>query len=114
MMYDLFNRLQSTRGRVIKDRQIAVLKILLEVDRIDWHQLLAKVAGDYKGMANVPKTLNRDMSRLLDLGAIEIKKVGERKWTVAIRPQWPQEITESDFFEKIRKIPNGKTYRFLP
>ncbi len=114
MMYDLFNRLQSTRKRVIKDRQIAVLKVLLEVDKIDWYQLVEKVAIHYKGMANVSKTLTRDMASLAELGAISIRKVGEKKWDVAIRPQWPQEITESDFFEKIRKMPKSKTYPFLP
>lgn len=114
MMYDLFNRLQSTRKRVIKDRQIALLKILLEVEKIDWYQFIEKAGAHYKNVAHVGKTLNRDIGSLIQLGAIEIRKVGERKWDVSIRLQWPQEITESDFFEKIRKMPKGKTYQFLP
>ncbi|MGH6932814.1 MAG: Fic family protein, partial [Dongiaceae bacterium] len=39
MMYDLFNRLKSTRRRVIAERQIEILKILLDVDSIDHNEL---------------------------------------------------------------------------
>ncbi len=45
MMYDLFNRLQSTRRRDIKDRQIAVLKLSLGVDKIDYRSQRAE-AGE--------------------------------------------------------------------
>ena len=114
MMYDLFNRLESTRKRVIKDRQVELLKMLLEVEKLDWHQFIEKAKVHYKNMANVNKTIGRDIRSLVQLGAIEIKKIAENKWEVGIRPQWPQEITESDFFEKIKKIPRGKTYPFLP
>jgi len=114
MMYDLFNRLQSKRKRVIKDRQIAILKVLLDVDKMDWYQFIAKVRGHYQGMASGEKALTRDIVSLLQLGTIAVSEVGEKRWEVGIRPQWPQEITESDFFEKTRKMPKGKTYPFLP
>ena len=113
-MYDLFNRLESTRKRVIKDRQIELLKVLLEVEKIDWTQFYQKVTVVYKNTASMSKTIGRDLNSLLQLGAIDIKKVGEGKWEIAIRPQWPQEITESDFFDKIKKMPKGKSYPFLP
>jgi len=113
MMYDLFNRLESTRKRVIKDRQIALLKILLEVDKLDWYEFLDKAKVHYKKMANFGKTFSRDINSLVQLGAIHIRKVAEKKWEVAIRPQWPQEITATDFFDKIKKMPKGKTYQFL-
>ena len=114
MMYDLFNRLESKRKRVIRDRQIALLKILLEVEKMDWAQFIEKARGHYRSMASVDKALGRDILSLVQLGAIEVNQVGEKKWEVGIRPQWPQEITESAFFEKTRKMPTGKTYPFLP
>jgi len=114
MMYDLFNRLESKRKRVIRDRQIALLKILLEVEKMDWAQFIEKARGHYRSMASVDKALGRDILSLVQLGAIEVNQVGEKKWEVGIRPQWPQEITESAFFEKTRKMPKGKTYPFLP
>lgn len=114
MMYDLFNRLESTRKRVIKDRQIELLKVLLEVEKMDWSQFYQKVTVVYKNTPSMSKTIGRDLNSLLQLGAIEIKKIEEGKWDIAIRPQWPQEITESDFFDKIKKMPKGKSYPFLP
>ncbi len=114
MMYDLFNRLQSTRKRVIKDRQIELLKVLLEVDKMDWHQFTERVSANYKSLKSQSKIYLSDVASLYGLGAIQIARVAENKWEISIRPQWPQEITESEFFEKIKKMPKGKTYNFLP
>jgi len=113
MMYNLFNRLVSTRKRVIQDRQLEILKILLTVDKMDWFELLDKTKSHYN-VQNYGKMVTRDMASLQQLGAISVTKVAEAKWNIAIRPQWPQEITESDFFQKVAKMPKGKTYKFLP
>ncbi len=114
MMYDLFNRLQSTRKRVIKDRQIEILKMLLEVDKIDWQQFAVRMTVHYRNMKSPGKTFLRDIASLDKLGAIRITKVAEKKWDIAINSKWPQEITESDFFETLKNMPKGKTYKFLP
>jgi hypothetical protein len=114
MMYDLFNRLITKRQRVIKDRQIEVLKMLLSADFIDWHELFQKSTAVYSGIKNPGKAFQRDMANLRNLGAISIERVGEKKWRVAVRLEWPTEITESTFFEKIKQMPKGKTYGFLP
>ena len=113
MMYDLFNRLESTRTRVIKNRQIEILKTLLDVEKIDWHELTQKMRPHYANVANFGRTIIRDVNGFNQLGAINVTKVSENKWDISIRPQWPQEITESDFFERVRKLPKGKTYGFL-
>lgn len=113
MMYDLFNRLESTRKRVIKNRQIEILKALLEVEFIDWHELTQKMRPLYADVTNFGRTIIRDVNGLNQLGAINVNKVAENKWEISIRPQWPQEITESAFFEKVNKLPKGKTYGFL-
>lgn len=114
MMYNLFNRLQTTRRRVIKDRQIEILKLLLDVDYMEWHELIERVQPHYGKVANFGKVLARDMASLRQLGTIEVKKVGERRWNISVRLEWPSEITESTFFEKISSMPKGKTYKFLP
>lgn len=113
LMYDLFNRLETTRKRVIRDRQIEILKLLLEVDTIDWYQMVGKVKPYYGNLKNLGKTLLRDVSSLIDLGAIKIQKVEENRWNVSLRPEWPSEITESEFFKIIKNLPKGKTYTFL-
>ena len=113
MMYDLFNRLETTRKRVIKDRQLAILNILLEYDKIDWHLLIDKARPHYSKLKNFGKTIIRDMGDLHALGAISIVSVGENKWEIGVRLEWPQEITESRFFEVLKKLPRGKTFKFL-
>jgi hypothetical protein len=50
----------------------------------------------------------------MNLGAIRIEKVAENQWNVSVRLEWPSEITESEFFEKIKHMPKGKTFPFLP
>lgn len=114
MMYDLFNRLQSKRKRVIRDRQLAILKALLETDAMDWQQFLDRTEVHYNSLANGRKALARDLGSLLTLNAIWFKRISEHKWEIGARLEWPQEITESDFFEKIKKMPRGKSYPFLP
>jgi cell filamentation protein, protein adenylyltransferase len=113
MMFDLFNRLENTRKRVIKNRQIEILKVLLGVDEIDFHELAQKVQVHYGGKSHFGKAFIRDMSGLIELRAIKIDKVADHKWNIAIRLEWPSEITDSDFFEKIRNMPKGKMYKFL-
>jgi len=113
LMYNLFNRLESTRKRVIKDRQIEILKILLDTDQIDWHELRQRVKPLYKNPATFDRTIIRDVTGLIQLGAIGAKRLSENKVQISLRPQWPQEITEGDFFETVSKLPKGKTYTFL-
>jgi len=49
-MSDLFNRLETTKKRVIAQRQVQLLKILLEVDEINLLDLHKKTASDYKNL----------------------------------------------------------------
>jgi hypothetical protein len=81
---------------------------------VDWHELLQKSNAIYAGVKNPVKAFQRDMSNLLNLGAIRIERVGEKKWKVSVRLEWPSEITESAFFHKIKQMPKGKTCGFLP
>lgn len=111
-MFDLFNRLASPRKRVIHDRQLKILKILLEVDTIDWLALKDRIHPTYASMKAAEKTISRDMRGLLNLGAITVTKRGPFH-DIAIDPTWPQRITESQFFQQIRQMPKGKTYSFL-
>jgi Fic family protein len=114
MMYDLFNRLATKRQRVIKDRQIELLKSLLSVESIDWHDFVSKSTLLYHQLKTPTQALERDVLNLLNLGAVRIDKVSEGKWKIAVRLEWPSEITESAFFQKIKEKPKGKTYKFLP
>ncbi len=113
MMYELFNKLESPKKRVIKNRQIEILKLLLEVREMDWHDLRRKMEPHYSNRANFQRTIVRDVKGLQQLGALEIKQISKGKLSINARLQWPQEITESDFFAKVNMLPKGKTHSFL-
>ncbi len=113
LMFDLFYRLRSPRQRVIAERQINILKILLGRDYIEWEQLRELLAPLYGALKNSVKAMIRDMNNLLDLGAIKLERIEERRLRFSIRLEWPTEITETEFFEKIRKLPKAKSHSFL-
>jgi hypothetical protein len=109
----LFNRLETTRKRVIKDRQLEILKLLLEMDQLGWQEFVAKIRPHYTKVKSFEKALVRDLSSLRELGTISLDKVGKDRLVLSIRLAWPSEISESEFFEKIQALPKAKTFRFL-
>jgi Fic family protein len=113
-MYSLFNRLETKRKRVIGERQIEILKILLgeespqSLDFIRAKQLYASIkdpAGAFM----------RDFAQLKSIRAIELlgdpTNLGAMK--VSINLDWPQEIDEGEFLRRMNALPKGKTFKFL-
>src|SRR5208283_4526138 len=98
-MYSLFNRLETKRKRVIGERQIKVLKVLLEVETISTAKLSDRVAGDYASRKNSFGALLRDLAQLRTLRAITIEQTDSHllDWLVSICLDWPQQIDESEF-----------------
>jgi hypothetical protein len=111
MMYDLFNRLQSKRTRVIKDRQIELLKMLLEVEKIDCYQFLDRAKVHYKHVANFSKTLGRDIGSLVQLGASEINKVGDKNGTSVSGRSGLKKSRSPTFLEKSKRCPRARLIR---
>jgi Fic family protein len=50
LMYDLFNRLKSPRRRVIAQRQIEVLKLLLAVESAQWPRVIEQLQPIYRDL----------------------------------------------------------------
>lgn len=113
MMYDLFNRLRTKRKRIIAMRQMAILKLLLEVDSLDANQIYEKTEELYKKLKNPVKALSRDLLGLAELRAVDATKDPRDRYNFRVRLEWPTEITETDFFDRIKKLPKAKTYQFL-
>jgi len=113
LMYDLFNLLRTPRQRVIAQRQIVILKILLGVESIEWRELMKQLMPTYRRLKNAIKAMVRDVNNLSNLGAITVEEFGERQFRLKVRLEWPTEITETAFFEKLRKLPKAKSHSFL-
>ncbi len=110
-MYDLFDRLQSPRKRVLAERQVQILKLLLKKDR-KWSEVYDRTREHYTSLKNPTRALDRDLSSLLHLRAIELS--GEETDPVfSIRLDWPGEISETEFFARVKELPRAKTHRFL-
>jgi Fic family protein len=112
MMFDLFNRLQGTRKRVIADRQIALLKIMLEVESAEFGELMKKSEPYYAHVEPI-KAFVRDVQGLIFLRALTVEPRDREPLTFHINLDWPQQITESQFFDTIKRMPKAKTHSFL-
>jgi Fic family protein len=112
-MYHLFNRLKTPRRRVIAQRQIEILKLLLESDDgMALTRLVQRLEGHYAALKNPRKAVVRDLVDLIELDAVSAEKL-ESDVNLAVRLEWPSMMTESAFFERIKQLPKAKTHAFL-
>lgn len=118
--HELFDRLITSRKRVIAKRQLAILNLILERGP----QLHRDLFGLFKHMykVNEPWTAYvRDLIALSEIGAIlltytpeEAKKEAKlRNVTLDVNLKWPTEITETEFFDRTRSMPRSKSLRYL-
>jgi len=111
LMYDLFNRLMSPRKRVIADRQIAILNLLLE-DEMELGRLMDLTHRHYSNLKNPSTAMVRDLNALLGLRAIWYRHEAG-KYTFFVRLEWPSELSETELFMRIERMPTAKTHSFL-
>ncbi len=114
VMYDLFTRLESKKKRVIAERQIEILKLLLREDSVTLEQLVKTNIHRYSSLKSPEKALIRDLSQLMNLKAISLRRDDKKAIWVDLRLEWPTEITETDFFERVKSFPKAKTSPLLP
>lgn len=114
VMYRLFNRLQTPKKRVIAERQIEVLKILLEKEEIGLDELITQTKNIYERSLRTPRKAQiRDLSHLIALGAIIAEKQKGDTVVIKINLEWSTTITETAFFEAVKNLPEAKTNPFL-
>jgi Fic family protein len=114
MAYNLFNRLHKRRGkRVIAERQLQILKILLNADEeLTLEEIIEKAEIHYEKLSSPTKALIRDLNHLIGLDAIKFTK-SEGEFFFEVILDWPTRITETEFFQKIKDLPKGKVHSFL-
>jgi Fic family protein len=113
LMLDLFHRLRTPRKRVIGLRQVEILNILLDSDGMALETLAAKTASTYKELKNPRMAIIRDLNDLIGLGTIRYEEPSSGDYRLFVRLEWPTEITETEFFGKLKNLPKGKTHTFL-
>jgi Fic family protein len=110
MMMDLFERMESPRKRVIRQRQVKILNILLEGDQ-ELRRLIDRTDGLYRGLKNPTRALQRDINDLFVLGTIEANRAGDT-WIFSAKLDWPTLMTDTEFFKKAKGLPHSKTNIF--
>jgi Fic family protein len=112
-MADLFGRLRSPRKRVMSARHVQILNLLLDTGEISLADISDRTRQFYS-VKNPGKALARDLSYLIRLGALDVKKLPEEKgFLFSINLDWPTQITETEFFRRVKDMPKGKVYGFL-
>jgi len=110
---DLFGRLVSPRKRVISSRHVQLLNLLLDMEEMTLAELSAKTRHFYE-VKNPYKALVRDLNYLIRLQAVRVKPLAEEKgFLLSINLEWPTQITETEFFRRVKEMPKGKVYGFL-
>lgn len=111
VMYNLFIRLQSSRRRVIAERQVEILKVLLDSSQV-LEKLHKKVHHLYRNLSNPTKAFYRDLNILITLKAVSYTK-NQDVYNMFVRLEWATEITESEFFKQSKELPKAKSHSFL-
>ena len=112
-MNDLFGRLQSPRKRVMSSRHVQILNLLLDEEEISLEDIIKKTSHLYT-VKNPRKALIRDLGYLLELKAMQTRRPEEVQGVMlSINLDWPMQITETEFFRRIKEMPKGKVYGFL-
>ncbi len=115
-MTDLFGRLKSPRKRVMTERQVKILNLLLDEGEMDF-TLLYDRAESFYAVKNWHKALARDLHYLQSLGAVRTRAEGNPSTIfdlfIAINLDWPTQITETEFFARAKQLPKGKVHGFL-
>jgi len=110
---DLFGRLKSPRRRVMTERQVHLLNMLLERGEMPLPEL-SKLSAPIYHMEHPHKALSRDLGYLLSIKAIAtLGMTGNNEPRLAINLDWPTQITETEFFKKTKELPKSKIYPFL-
>lgn len=113
---ELFARLESSRKRVIVKRQLQLLNHLLVQDGgVNWATLVPEVRGRYESRKHPVAALQRDVTRLADLGAVSINSVRDARGSgihISVNLDWPSTITATEFFERLKTLPRSKSRSF--
>lgn len=109
VMGRLYGRLASTRKRALAKRQVAVLEKLLEYERpVQFEALFKEIWPHYRDLKAIGAAIARDLIQLESLKAIQIS--GESgAHIINVRLAWATEITETQFYRDIEKLPEART-----
>ncbi len=110
---DLFGRLRSPRKRIMSNRHVQLLNLLLDEEEMPFAELTKRTRHFYS-LKNPHKALIRDLGYLISLKALTARRLTEDAgFMIGINLEWPTQITETEFFRRVRELPKAKVHAFL-
>lgn len=113
---ELFARLAKSKRRVVGKRQLAIVTVLAEVDSIVLESLMERVESQYTDLSAWRRAFIRDLTALMDLGAVSAQAEGDRAdrvFIISAKLDWPTRMTESQAFKKLKELPKASSTSFL-
>jgi hypothetical protein len=105
--------MKSPRKRVMSARHVQLLNLLLDEGEVSLGDLERRTAHVYM-LKNPYKALVRDLNYLIGLEAISARRLpADAGFVLSINLDWPTQITETEFFRRVKAMPKGKVYGFL-
>lgn len=102
----LFGRLRSPRRRVIAERQLQILEVLLTDGALRPIDLLHRTAVHYNSLKFLERALIRDV-----IGLIELKAIAIEDGQFQVNLAWPQQVSESELLERYENMPSAVSAR---
>ena len=94
----LFGRLRTPRRRVLVERQLAILDLLLETGPLDAVELVLRTASHYNPLKHPFRAQVRDIGDLFELGAL----LADQNH-IQVNLDWPQRFSESELIERLER-----------
>ena len=102
MAHSLFGRLRTPRRRVLVERQLQIVELLLREDSLHIADLVNMATEFYDGPKFSLRAMGRDIADLLSLKALKIDGL-----SIAVNLDWPQQFSESRMLELYEEMPSA-------
>lgn len=113
VMGRMYGRLLSTRKRALARRQLAILELLLEEEKpIGFIDIYERLSLKYVLLKTPMKAFFRDLNYLIRLHAVQTSSDAKNIY-ISIRLEWATEITETNFYTELNKLPEAKSQLVL-
>jgi Fic family protein len=110
---ELFAHLTSPRKRVMSERHLKLLNLLIDRESLRLSELKEQSAHFFR-VKNPYKTLIRDLNYLIRLEAISAQRMPDQSESViTVNLKWPTQITDTEFFKRVKEMPKAKFHGFL-
>ncbi|MDE0125384.1 MAG: hypothetical protein OXN97_12495 [Bryobacterales bacterium] len=79
---------------------------------MNWTTLVPDVLGRYESRKHPAAALQRDVTRLADLGAVSINPVRDARGSgihISVNLDWPSTVTVTEFFERLKTLRRSKS-----